>query len=119
MLRDLVQLDKLIEISAIDAKQLAKDLRSPLEDIPKLFACHVPQSRQMLRKLLNGNILCKPIMENGKAGYRFTATETFDRLLTGLTVVQEPANVFSGGHPLPLSLAPILCFTIRGVAYAA
>lgn len=98
MLRELAQLDKLMEISALDAKQLAKDLRSRLEDIPSLFLRHVPQARQMLRKLLNGHILCEPIMENGKAGYRFTVTGTFDWLLTGLTVANEPANVFGGGQ---------------------
>lgn len=52
----------------------------------------------MLRKLFNGNIRCEPIMENGKAGYHFTATGTFDPLLTGLTLVHEPAKVFGGGH---------------------
>jgi site-specific DNA recombinase len=98
VLRELAQLDKLMEMSALDAKQLAKDLRSRLEDLPSLFLRHVPQARQVLRKLLNGHILCEPIMENGKAGYRFTATGTFDRLLTGLTVANEPANVFGGGH---------------------
>ena len=73
----------------MDAKRLAKDLRSRLGDIPALFARHVPQARQMLRKLLDGHIVCEPIMEGGRAGYRFTATGTFDRLLTGFKVVNE------------------------------
>ncbi len=43
----------------------------------------------MLRKLLDGHISCEAIMEGGKPGYRFTATGTFDRLLTGLKVVND------------------------------
>ena len=79
----------------LDAKRLAKDLRSRLEDIPALFARHVPQARLMLKKLLNGHIICEPIKEGGKAGYRFTATGTFDRLLTGLKVINDGG----GGQP--------------------
>ena len=48
----------------------------------------------MLRKLLDGNIVCEPIMEGGKPGYRFTATGTFDRLLSGVKV----ANYGGGGQ---------------------
>lgn len=72
---------------SLDAKRLAKGLRSRLEDIPPIFARHVPTARQMLEKLLHGHIVCEPVREGGKAGYRFTATGTFDHLLTGLTVI--------------------------------
>ena len=67
------------KVVSLDAKRLAKDLRSRLGDLPALFARHVPQARQMLRKLLDGHIVCEPITEGGKAGYRFTVTGTFDR----------------------------------------
>ena len=43
----------------------------------------------MLRKLLDGHIVCEPIMEGEKPGYRFTATGTFDLLLTGVKVVNQ------------------------------
>jgi hypothetical protein len=43
----------------------------------------------MLRKLLDGDIACEAIREGGKPGYRFTATGTFDRLLTGLKVLND------------------------------
>ena len=87
--QELSRLDSLAQVVSLDAKRLAKDLRSRLGDIPALFARHVPQARQMLRKLLDGYIVCEPITEGGRAGYRFTATGTFDRLLTGLKVVNE------------------------------
>ena len=89
LLRELGKLDELANVVSIDANRLAKDLRSRLEDIPALFARHVPQARQMLRKLLDGYILCEPILEDGQRGYRFTATGTFDRLLTGAKVVND------------------------------
>ena len=43
----------------------------------------------MLQTLLDGHITCEPIMEGGKPGYRFTATGTFDGLLTGVKVVND------------------------------
>jgi site-specific DNA recombinase len=94
LLAELERLDNLAHVVSLDTKRLAKDLRSRLEDLPALFSRHVPQARQMLRKLLDGHIVCEPIMEGGKRGYRFTATGTFDRLLTGVKVV----NQFGGGH---------------------
>ncbi len=72
-----------------NTKHLVKDLRSRLGDIPALLARHISLARQVLRKLLDGHILCEPIMVGEKAGYRFTATGTFDRLLTGFKVVNE------------------------------
>ncbi len=84
-----LDVDSLNQVVSLDAKRLAKDLRSRLGDLPALFARHVPLARQMLRKLLDGHIMCEPIMESGKAGYRFTATGTFDRLLTGFKVVND------------------------------
>jgi site-specific DNA recombinase len=95
ILGELDRLDGLAYVVSLDAKRLAKDLRSRLEDIPGLFARHVPQARQMLRKLLDGHIMCEPIVIGGKAGFRFTATGTFDRLLTG---VKLAANESGGGH---------------------
>lgn len=95
LLGELDRLDKLAHVVSLDPKRLAKDLRSRLEDIPALFARHVPQARQMLRKLLDGHIMCEPVVVDGKPGYRFTATGTFDRLLTGVKLV---ANESGGGH---------------------
>ena len=89
VVQELSMRDSLDQVVSLDAKRLAKDLRSRLGDIPALFARHVPQARQMLRKLLDGHIVCEPIMEGGKPGYRFTATGTFDRLLTGMKLVND------------------------------
>jgi hypothetical protein len=45
----------------------------------------------------------------GKAGYRFTATGTFDRLLTGLKVINDGG----GGHPQPALFYPTIRVPLR------
>jgi len=85
-----------------------------LGDIPALLSRHLPQARQLLRKLLDGHIMCEPIAdEDGKPGYRFTATGTFDRLLTGAKVVNDSATYSGGGQVNQPSLAPDLPFKIH------
>ena len=84
-------------------------------DLPALFARDVPLARQMLRKLIDGHIAGEPIMEGGQAGYRFTATGTFDRLLTGMKVT----NCGGGGQGIQPSLTNALRFDIQAVALAA
>jgi hypothetical protein len=110
--QELSSLDAFAQVVSLDAKRLAKDLRSRLDDIPALFARHVPHARQMLKKLLDGHIVCEPIMDGGKAGYRFTATGTFDRLLTGLKVINDGG----GGHPLPDLFCPTIRVPLRAKA---
>ena len=90
--QDMQHLDAQTQVVQLDAKRLAQDLRRRLSDLPSLIGRHIPQARQMLRKLLDGHILCEPILEDGKPGYRFSATGTFDRLLTGKSVMSGKAN---------------------------
>lgn len=52
----------------------------------------------MLRKLHDGHILCEPILEDGRSGYRFTATGTFDGLLAGKIALNYLANESGGGQ---------------------
>ena len=99
VVQELAWMDQGAQVLNLDAKRLTKDLRSRLEDIPALLARHVPLARQLLRKLLDGYILCEPsVNEFGKKGYRFTGTGTFDRVLTGLTLKNASANYGGGGH---------------------
>ena len=99
IVRELTRVDEYAQVVSLDAKRVAKDLRNRLKDIPALLSRHIPQARQLLKKLLDGHIMCEPIVdEKGKAGYRFTATGTFDRLLTGVKIVNETATYGGGGH---------------------
>lgn len=59
--------------------------------------------------MLDGHIVCEPIVEGGKPVYRFTATGTFDRLLTGVKVVNESG----GGHPQPALFYPTIRVPLR------
>ncbi len=54
--------------------------------------------------------MCEPIVEGGKPGYRFTATGTFDRLLTGVKIV---ANESGGGHPIHALFQPTIRVPLR------
>lgn len=89
LLGELTRLDQLAQMAYVNEKQLVKELRTRLGDIPGLLTRQVPLARQMLRKLLDGHISCEPVEEGGKRGYRFTATGTFDRLLTGVKVINQ------------------------------
>lgn len=61
--------DSLDQIVNMNAKRLAKELRSRLGDIPALFARHVPQARQMLRKLLETDtLLVNRLWKGGRRG---------------------------------------------------
>ncbi len=86
LVAELAQLEALTETISLDEKRIVQMVRARLGDLPALFGRHVPLARQMLRKLLDGHIMCEPILEDGRRGYRFTATGTFDRLLTGVSV---------------------------------
>lgn len=69
--QDLRRLGEQEQVVQLDAKRLAQDLRRRLADLPGLFSRHVPQARQMLRKLLDGHILCEPILQDGRHDYRY------------------------------------------------
>jgi hypothetical protein len=104
LVAELIQLDALTETISLNEKRIVQTLRARLGDLPALFGRHVPLARQMLRKLLDGHIMCEPIVEGGKPGYRFMATGTFDRLLTGIRV----GNDGGGGHPQPALFHPTI-----------
>ena len=99
IVQELTRADEYAQVVSLDAKRLAQDLRSRLGNIPALLSRHIPQARQMLKKLLDGHIMCEPMVdENGRRGYRFSARGTFDRLLTGLKVVNDAATYGGGGQ---------------------
>ena len=95
LVAEVAQLQALTTTLSLDERQITKRLRDALGHHPALLGRHVPLARQMLRTLLEGQILCEPIEEDHRPGYRFTATGTFGRLLTGTSVV----NAGGGGDP--------------------
>ncbi|UVT16418.1 MAG: hypothetical protein H8K04_02315 [Nitrospira sp.] len=87
--KDLEHLQELANTVSLDEKRITRRLREELGQLPSLLGRHISLTRQMIRKLLDGHILCEPILEGGKPGYRFTATGTFDRLLTGASLINH------------------------------
>ncbi len=66
LIKKLEHLQNLAATVFLDEKWLTKRLRDELDSLPSLFGRHVDHSRQMLRKLLDGHILCEPILEAGR-----------------------------------------------------
>ncbi len=80
-----------------------------------LLGRHVPQTRQLLRKIIDGRIVCTPFDDNRGRGYALSATGTYAGLLGDLGMV----NNGGGGQAIQPSLAPLLSFQISGIALVA
>ena len=76
---------------AVDPEALVRDVTARAADARALLGRHVAQARQMLRRLLEGRLVCEPLDDDDGRGYAFTATGTYRRLLG------ESVNV--GGGP--------------------
>ena len=53
----------------------------------ELLGQHVPQARQMLRKLIDGRVVCTPFDDHRGRGYELAATGTYAGLLGDLGLV--------------------------------
>jgi site-specific DNA recombinase len=87
----LADVDRLARIVSLDAKRIEQDLRARVADLKGLLGRHVPQTRQMLRKLIDGNILCTPFTDARGKGYEVTATGSYAGLF------KVPVAVNDGG----------------------
>src|SRR2546425_9035936 len=58
--------------SSLDAERLRRELRRHVADLRPLLGRHIPQTRQILRRLLVGRLVCEPFETDGRRGYRFT-----------------------------------------------
>ena len=86
-------LEALDATALVDSERLAQELTARAADARALLGRHVAQTRQMVRRLLAGRLVCGPVDDHTGRGYRFTATGTYARLVPGI----EPVNV--GGGP--------------------
>lgn len=87
----LADVDRLARIVSLDAKRIEQDLRFRVADLKGLLGRHVPQARQMLRKLIDGNIICTPFTDERGKCYEVTATGSYAGLF------RVPAAVNDGG----------------------
>ena len=100
LVQDLAGMDEVAKVVSLDAKRLQRDLNAQATNVRGLLAKHVPQARQMLRKLLVGRLDVTPIERNGQKGYRFEGTGTYGKLLTG------EAGLEAEEPKLPLAWCP-------------
>jgi hypothetical protein len=88
------QLDSLTQrasLTSIVGKRIERALVERVADVKGLLGRHVPQTRQMLRKLLDGQILCTPFTDAREKGYEITATGSYAGLF------RVPVAVNDGG----------------------
>jgi hypothetical protein len=119
-------LQQIAQLASVDTRRRTIDqLLDRVNDLPALLGRHVPQTRQLLRRLIDdtivdgkrrpGRIVCTPFDNATGRGYELRATASYARLLgSGLVV-----NNGGGGQAIKPSLASLLYFKIQGIAIAA
>jgi DNA invertase Pin-like site-specific DNA recombinase len=86
LVAELARWDHLGDTASLDAERLKRDVRARAADVRDLLGRHVPQARQMLRKLLAAPIRLEPVTIEARRGYRFEGQLTFERVLGGLAL---------------------------------
>jgi hypothetical protein len=54
-----------------------------------LLARTTSQARQILTRLIEGNVICQPVHEGVRPGYQFAATGTYGWIFSGQKVVND------------------------------
>jgi hypothetical protein len=106
------QLDSLTQrasLTSLDGKRIERALVERVADVKGLLGQHVPQTRQMLRKLISGRIQCAPFNDARGRGYNLAATGTYARLLSEKMLVKDGG----GGHPQPALFYPTIRVPLR------
>jgi hypothetical protein len=78
----LANLASLNRLASGDLARLEQNLSRRLHDIKALLGRHIPQARQLLRKIIDGRIVCTPFDDARGRGYALTATGSYAWLLT-------------------------------------
>lgn len=87
------ELDRLADLAQTDGKQIERTLAEQVADVKRLLGQNIPQTRQIMRKLIPGPIVCTPFNDTRRGGYAITATGTYAGLLAG-----EPPVKYGGGE---------------------
>ena len=87
-LAQLARLDQLTSLAATDGTRIERDLAERVADMKGALGRHVPHTRQLLRKLIPGRILCTPFHDARGRGYTLSAEGTYAGLLGGKLTVK-------------------------------
>ena len=82
----LAELEGRTKIMSTDAKQLGRTLENRARNIVQLLGRHIAQTRQLLRLLIDGRIVCRPFDDERGKGYEITATGTYAGLFGEMAV---------------------------------
>ena len=85
----LAGIDQLTRIVSFDGKRIERALVERVADVKGLLGRHVPQTRQMLRKLISGRIQCAPFNDARGRGYNLVATGIYASLFSGKMLVKD------------------------------
>jgi hypothetical protein len=85
----LAETEHLASVVSLDAKRIERALIERVADVKALLGLTVPQARQMLRKMIEGRIVCTPFHDVRGRGYTLTATGTHAGLLGETLMVKE------------------------------
>lgn len=96
LVTELEALHRSASVASLDWKRLERELTARAADIKGLLGRHVPQTRQILRRLIVGRLTCEAFAKDGQRGYRFTGQGTYESLLPGKLV---PTYVVTPGGP--------------------
>ena len=78
---------------------MERQLRGKLDEWRQLLGRHVPQARQVLKKLLSGHILFTPHREGAERYYTISARLCLGKMLAGIAcanMVASPTGTASG-----------------------
>jgi hypothetical protein len=89
----LAQLSSLDHLSALDGSRLERALVEQVADVKGLLGRHILHTRQLLRKLIPGRIVCTPFDDARGRGYVLAATGIYEGLLGQHIAVKQ-----SGGE---------------------
>ena len=81
----LAALQGLSRLNELDPQQLKRNLIARVEYIEALLGRNVPQTRQLLRKLIDGRVLCTPT--RGGQGYAISQKGTYAGILGALGII--------------------------------
>jgi hypothetical protein len=110
----LAGLAEVAKVAPLDAMRLKRDLQAQAADVRRLLGRHVPQARQMLRKVLVGRLEVTRIEQDERKGYCVEGKGSYVPLLAGeaaATTSGVPRGIFS--KYIPLDPLQHLGMTIR------
>lgn len=116
IISQLDELHLLQSLTVLDMERIARTLRAKLRELLPMLAEYIPETRHLIATLIDGGVVCRPIVADGRPGYEFAATGTYGRLLEG-------SNDGGGEQVEPpqleARLASRLTFRLHGQALAA